>query len=312
MDEAACRALLSNCTLCPRACGVDRTAGQRGYCGAGDTIRAARAALHLWEEPCISGTRGSGTVFFSHCTLGCVYCQNARISRGGAGERISVPRLAEIFLELQEKGAHNINLVTPMHYAPLIVRALECVRGKALTIPVLVNCGGYEKTETIRLFDGLADIWLPDYKYADAALAARYSAAPDYPETALAAIDEMVRQAGPAVLGADGLLIRGVLIRHLLLPGALAQSLRAVQLLYDRYGDDVIFSLMSQYTPMGEDSRFPMLSNRVPRRHYEALVEHAAALGITRCYVQEEASADAAFIPPFDGEGVAKASEREK
>jgi len=278
--------------------------GQRGCCGAGDTLRAARAALHPWEEPCISGARGSGTVFFSHCALGCVYCQNARISRGGAGEKISVSRLAEIFLELQAQGAHNINLVTPTHYAPLVVRALEKVRGGALCIPVLVNCGGYEKPETVRLFEGLVDIWLPDYKYADGELAARYSAARDYPQTALLAIDEMVRQAGPAVVGPDGLMKGGVLIRHLLLPGALAQSLRAVDTLYGRYGDGVILSLMSQYTPMGRDPRFPMLARRVPQSHYEALVRHAAALGVTRCYVQEGTSADAAFIPPFNGEGI--------
>jgi len=303
MEEARERQLLSHCTLCPRACGVDRTAGQRGRCGAGIEVRAARAALHRWEEPCISGTRGSGAVFFSHCPLGCVYCQNAAISRGGAGRTVSSERLSEIFLSLQAQGAHNLNLVTPMHYAPQIVRALERVRGR-LRIPVVVNCGGYESPETIRLFEGLADIWLPDYKYTDAAVAARYSAASDYPETALAAIDEMVRLTGPAVLGKDGLLRRGVLIRHLLLPGALAQSMQAVRTLWERYGDDVLLSLMSQYTPMGSDARFPLLARRVAPRHYEALCGYAASLGVTRCYVQEPSSADAGFIPPFDGEGL--------
>ncbi len=304
MDEATCRALLAHCALCPRECGADRVAGERGYCGAGYVPRVARAALHFWEEPCISGTRGAGTVFFSYCSLGCVYCQNAPLSRHGAGKDVSLERLSEIFLELQAKGAHNVELVTPTHYAPQAAFALERAREKGLGVPAAINCGGYEKPETVALFDGLAEIWMPDFKYADAETARRYSAAPDYPEKALAAIDEMVRRAGPPVLGEDGLLRSGVLIRHLLLPGGLAGSLKAVDLLWDRYGDDVILSLMDQYTPMGADPRFPMLSRRVPPRHYRALTDHAAELGVTRCYVQEGDSADAAYIPPFDGEGV--------
>ena len=304
MDERQERDLLSHCTLCPRRCGVDRTAGQTGYCGALAEVQCARAALHFWEEPCISGTRGAGTVFFSHCTLGCVYCQNAPISRGGRGKTVTNKRLGEIFLELQAQGAHNIDLVTPMHYAPQVVRALEDAREKGLAVPAAVNCGGYELPETVRLFSDTARIWMPDFKYASSARARDYSAAPDYPERALAAIDEMLRQTGPAVIGADGLLTCGVLIRHLLLPGGLADSMRAVRLLWERYGDDVILSLMSQYTPMGENVRYPMLSRRVPRRHYEALVEYAASLGVTRCYTQEESAADEGFIPPFDGEGV--------
>ena len=308
MDIPTATALLSDCNLCPRRCGVDRTAGQRGYCGAGDKLRAARAALHFWEEPCISGTRGSGTVFFSGCSLGCIYCQNGKISRGGEGIDITPQRLAEIFLELQAQGAHNINLVTPMHFAPLVINALERVRGRELRIPVLVNTGGYECVDTVRMFAGLVDIWLPDFKYADSALAGRYSNAPDYPQTALAAIDGMLQQAGTPRFDGDGIMQSGVIVRHLLLPGALGASMQAVKTLWDRYGDDVYMSLMSQYTPMGTCERFPQLSRRVSPRHYEALCDFAASLGITRCYVQEGESADAAFIPAFDGEGIVEKS----
>lgn len=303
MERLKKTSLLSHCMLCPRRCGVDRTAGERGFCKASDRVQCARAALHFWEEPCISGTRGSGTVFFSHCTLGCVYCQNREISIEGRGIEISEERLSEIFLSLQSQGAHNINLVTPMHYAPQIVCALEIARQSDLTIPVAVNCGGYELPETVHLLEGVASIWMPDFKYADERHTV-YSAAPSYPETALRAIDEMVRMTGRAEFFADGTMKKGVIVRHLLLPGALTASMKAVRLLYERYGDDVILSLMSQYTPMGRCSRFPILEKRVPRRHYDALLEYAASLGVTNCYVQEPGSDDASFIPSFAGEGV--------
>ncbi|HWP51285.1 MAG TPA: radical SAM protein [Clostridia bacterium] len=299
---------LTKCRLCPRDCGVDRTA-RLGSCKAGAEVKIARAALHFWEEPSISGANGSGTVFFSHCTLGCVFCQNREISHGGKGQTVSVARLAEIFLELQEQGAHNINLVTPTHYAVQIIEALTLARQNGLMLPVVYNCGGYEKVETIQLLAPYVDIWLPDFKYAQARLGTKYSAAPNYPDVALAAIVEMLICAGPPILDNDGLLRRGVLVRHLLLPGQLADSIQAVTLLYDHFGDNIMLSLMSQYTPPespGEDfsTRCPELTRRINPRHYEALVDYAAGLGISRCYIQDNAAADSEFIPAFDLSGV--------
>lgn len=296
------------CRLCPRGCGVDR-AVRAGYCKAGVEMQIARAALHRWEEPCISGQRGSGAVFFSHCALGCVFCQNREISHGGKGQPVSKERLAEIFLALQAQGAHNLNLVTPTHYADGIIAALKIARQNGLILPVVYNCGGYERPETIDLLSPYVDVWLPDFKYAQAKLGLKYSAAPDYPETALAAIDRMLCHAGPPVLDGDGLLRRGVLVRHLLLPGQLADSMRAVTLLFDRFGDNILLSLMSQYTPPERPdhdfaARFPELTRRANPRHYGALVDYAAELGVTRCYVQETAAADSAFIPAFDFSGV--------
>ncbi len=305
--------IFSNCKLCPRECGIDRTIGQKGYCRASDKLKLARAALHFWEEPCISGTGGSGTIFFSHCTLGCVFCQNGDISRGGKGIEISPERLCEIFFELEAQGAHNINLVTPSHYLPLVIKALDSAKKQHLSIPVVYNCGGYEKIDTVKALSEYVDIWLPDFKYFSPAPGLKYSAASDYPEKALAAITEMVRCSGAAKLDQNGMMQSGVLVRHLLLPGKLADSMKAVELLYDNFGDDIILSLMSQYTPPchapdGFEQKFPELCKAVNPRHYEALINHAADLGITRCYIQGEQSADAAFIPPFNGEGVLRLS----
>lgn len=296
------------CRLCPRGCGVDR-AVFTGCCGAGADIKIARAAPHHWEEPCISGKNGSGAVFFSHCALGCVFCQNRAISHGGKGQAVSAGRLAEIFLALGAQGVHNLNLVTPTHYAHGVIEALKIARQNGLALPVACNCGGYERTETVHLLSPYIDIWLPDFKYAQQSLGLKYSAAPDYPETALAAIAAMLYHTGPPVFDGDGLLRRGVLVRHLLLPGQLADAMRAVTLLYDRFGDDILLSLMSQYTPPEQPdddfaARFPELTRRVSPRHYGALVDYAAALGITRCYIQDAAAADSAFIPPFDFCGV--------
>ncbi len=299
---------LTECRLCPRNCGVDRAARQ-GYCKAGPDVKIARAALHHWEEPCISGQNGSGTVFFSHCTLGCVFCQNRDISHDAKGQVVSRVRLAEIFLELQAQGAHNLNLVTPTHYAVGIVEALTLARQNGLALPVVYNCGGYERPETIQMLSSHIDIWLPDFKYAQEKPGLKYSAAPDYPQTALAAIAEMLRHTGPPAFDDSGLLRRGVLVRHLLLPGQLADAMRAVTLLYDRFGDNILLSLMSQYTPPEQCDgdfacRFPELTRRVNPRHYEALIDYAAELGVTRCYIQDNTAADSAFIPPFDLSGV--------
>ena len=284
-------------------CRVDRHI-RTGFCGCGDRVKLARAALHFWEEPCISGSRGSGAVFFSGCTLGCVYCQNAPVSHRGFGAEISEGRLAEIFLELQAKGAHNINLVTATQYLPSVLRALELARPR-LHVPVVYNCGGYERVETVRALRDYVDIFLPDFKYGDSALAARYSGVPDYFEVAAAAVREMVAQAGPPAFDGAGLLRSGVLIRHLVLPGARRDSRRVLRWLRENLpAGSFLLSLMSQYTPCAPDARHPELNRRVTTFEYESVVEEAVRLGLTAGYRQESGSAREEYTPPFDLEGV--------
>ncbi len=290
--------------MCPRACGVDRTEGKKGICGAGAELKLARAALHFWEEPCISGKNGSGTVFFSYCPLGCVYCQNIEISTGQAGIQVTAYRLAEIFLELQERGAHNINLVTPTHYVPHIIGALKNAKKQGLTIPVVYNGSGYEAMQTLRLVDGLVDIYLTDFKYMDCEIAERYSHAPDYARVAKSALNEMVRQAGEAAFGKDGMMQRGVIVRHLLLPGHLKDSKNVVRYVYETYGDTVFLSLMSQYTPMQAERLPEGLRVTVAKEDYEELVDFALDLGVVNGFLQEGEAASESFIPPFDLTGV--------
>ncbi|MBR6789628.1 MAG: radical SAM protein [Oscillospiraceae bacterium] len=297
--------ILRHCTLCPRECGADRLAGQKGFCGvAGEDVLLARAALHFWEEPCISGEEGSGTVFFSGCTLKCVFCQNREISRGQAGKMIPVSRLSKIFLELQEKGARNINLVTPTHYLPQIIRALDDAKAKGLTLPVVYNTSGYEKPETLRLLEGYVDIWLPDMKYLTASPAKKYSAAENYPELILPALDEMVRQAGEPVFDENGLMKRGVIVRHLALPGEGNDSRKILRTLAERYGDRIWISIMSQYTPPPFELPHANLNRKLTVREYERLVDFADRNGIRNAFVQEGSAAEESFIPPFDLEGV--------
>ena len=293
------------CRLCPRECNVDREQGKTGYCGVGATLRVARAALHKWEEPCICGDAGSGTVFFSGCPLKCVYCQNHTIAIGQAGTDITTERLCKIFLELQEKGACNINLVTPTHYIPQIIPALQQAKSNGLRLPVVYNTGSYEKVETLRLLEGLIDIYLPDLKYVSSRLSARYSNAPNYFETAKAAIAEMFRQTGsPVIDPSSDLMKRGVIVRHLMLPGQFADSRRVVKYLYQTYQDQVFISIMSQYTPVASFSAMPELNRRVSHKEYNALVAYCIALGIENGFIQEGDTASESFIPPFDGEGV--------
>lgn len=297
--------ILRHCTLCPRECGADRLAGQKGFCGvAGEDVLLARAALHFWEEPCISGEEGSGTVFFSGCTLKCVFCQNREISRGQAGKMIPVARLSEIFLELQEKGARNINLVTPTHYLPQIIRALDNAKAKGLTLPVVYNTSGYEKPETLRLLEGYVDIWLPDMKYLTASLAKKYSAAENYPELILPALDEMVRQAGEPVFDENGMMRKGVIIRHLALPGEGNDSRKILRTLAERYGDRIWISIMSQYTPPPFELPCANLNRKLTEREYERLIDFADRNGIKNAFMQEGSAAEDSFIPPFDLEGV--------
>ena len=238
------------CMLCPRMCGVDRESGEKGYCGMDGKLRAARAALHMWEEPCISGTRGSGAVFFSGCSLRCIFCQNYEIAQGNCAREISGDRLSEIFLELQEKGAANINLVTGEHFVPGILEGLTLAKEQGLTLPVVYNSRGYEKPETIRLLKGSVDIWLPDFKYWDDELGLRFSGVPDYRERAMKAIDEMVCQTGACVFDEEGYLRKGVVVRHLLLPGHVKNSREVLRYLHDTYGNLIYISIMSQYTPV--------------------------------------------------------------
>ena len=286
------------CELCPRRCGVDRTAGQRGFCGQPGHLRAARAAVHLWEEPCISGHWGSGAVFFSGCTLRCCYCQNYNISTGGHGYDLDTARLRRIFEKLIDQGVHNINLVTPTQFLPEIIPALS----PRLPVPVIMNCGGYECVETLRALDGLVDIYLPDFKYADGALAARLSAAPDYPAVAARAIAEMIRQTGPAQFDDDDMLLRGTLVRHLVLPGYVDNSLRAMEQLAEL--GPVELSLLRQYAPPPGLQLEPPLDRTVTDEEYAGVLSWAELLGLNVRYTQDAASADTAYTPDFDGEGI--------
>lgn len=302
-------AYLTDCTLCPRQCHANRLAGQRGYCGKAAGLVVARAALHMWEETCISGENGSGTVFFSGCNLGCIFCQNYKISRNGRqhgeqeiGTEITAGRLAEIFLELESQGANNINLVTPTHYVPQIIEALEIAKGEGMNLPVVYNTSGYERAETIRMLEGYVDIYLPDMKYMDPALAAEYSGAPDYPAYAKEALREMVSQTGEFRIEEEsGLMTRGVLVRHLVLPGHVRESREVIRYLHETYGNRILLSIMNQYTPMPQVRDHKHLGRRVTKREYEKVVDYALELGVEYGYIQEGEAALESFIPEFGG-----------
>ncbi|MBQ9765881.1 MAG: radical SAM protein [Lachnospiraceae bacterium] len=330
------------CNLCPRSCNVDRMAGKIGYCGQAYEVVASRAALHMWEEPCISGERGSGTVFFSGCPLRCVYCQNHSIALGKVGKTISVEELTQIYLRLEKKGANNINLVTPTHFVEPIIRSLREARTKGLNIPVVYNTGTYENVETIKRLEGHVQVYLPDLKYFDSDIAGRYSKAPDYFKVATAAISEMVRQRGKAVfagattdtshvvrdmndvIGAggrnastsvsgcigeghveEGIMLSGVIVRHLLLPGGLEDSKKVIKYLYETYGDEIYISIMNQYTPMKDNLRmYPELNRTVTEAEYDELVDYAIELGVENGFIQEGETAKESFIPEFNMEGI--------
>ena len=291
------------CSLCPRSCKVDRSV-QTGYCGCSDRIKIARAALHLWEEPCISGSRGSGAVFFSGCTIRCCFCQNYTISSQGFGKEITIRRLADIFLELQEKGAHNINLVTATQYVPSIIRALDLVKGK-LKIPVVYNCGGYEKKETIRLLGDYVDVYLPDLKYYDPVLSLKYSKAEDYFKMASEAVLMMTEQKGPLLFDKDNMMKRGVIIRHMVMPGCYKDSIVLLNWIKDHLKEDsFLVSLLSQYTPFYKSSEYPEINRRITTYEYQKVLKEAVRLGLTDGYMQEKSSAKEEYTPPFNLEGV--------
>ncbi len=337
---------MKTCMLCPRKCGVNRTQGEKGVCGQTDELRVARAALHMWEEPCISGSRGSGAVFFSGCALHCVFCQNHAIADGAAGKSITVGRLAEIFLELQAQGANNINLVTAGHFTPQVMKALDLAKRQGLTLPVIYNTSAYEEAETIRSLEGYVDVYLPDLKYVDPILSRKYSHASNYFEKAGAAIAEMVRQTGEMKFvlemetagsqavedrgklagsqatrgqketmgvaeyqrrseqGKSLLMTRGVIVRHLLLPGCMEDSKRVLDYLLDTYGDRIFISIMNQYTPLPHVAAYPELNRRVTDREYNAVIDYALERGLENGFIQEGGTAEESFIPEFDNFGV--------
>ena len=307
---------LSDCTLCPRSCRVNRLAGRIGYCNVTADLFAARAALYYHEEPVISGSRGSGAVFFAGCNMGCVFCQNYAIAKAMTGTQLSSGRLTEIFLSLQEQGAHNINLITAEHFLPQVIRSLRDAKDQGLTLPVVYNTGTYERVEAIQALEGLVDVWLPDFKYISPRLSLAYSHTPDYFQYASKALQEMVRQC-PEPLFSDGshtldapddaddpLMVRGVLVRHLVLPGSTQDSMDILKYLHDTYGDQIFISIMNQYTPMPQVKDDPDLGRKLSSGEYEKVVDYAISLGITNGFIQEEGTASRRYIPAFDGTGI--------
>lgn len=293
-----------NCLLCPRKCGINRSTGQTGVCGVSSEIKVARAALHYWEEPCISGKRGSGAVFFSGCSLHCVFCQNREISDGKEGKVISKERMSDIFMELADKGANNINLVTPGQYIPDIVWAVNNAKSRGMKLPIIYNTSGYENVTELKLLEDIVDVYLPDFKYMDSTLSAMYSRAKDYPSVAKQALSEMVRQLPDVVIDdATGLIQKGVIVRQLLLPGHVNDAKAVLKYLYDTYHDHVYISMMSQFTPIALKD-YPEINRTVTRREYERLVDYALEIGITNAFIQEGDVAKDSFIPAFDCEGV--------
>lgn len=296
--------LYSFCGLCPRNCGVDRSSGQVGFCGKNSNLSLARASLHMWEEPCISGKNGSGTIFFSGCGLKCIYCQNREIALGNSGKEVTGKRLEEIFFELKAKGAHNINLVTPTHYIPHIIESLRSAKVNGLGIPIVYNTGGYEKEESIKLLDGLVDIYLPDFKYLSPLSGAEYSSAADYADYAKKSLSEEFRQVGSAVFDSDGMMKKGIIVRHLVLPGNTEDSKKILKYLYETYGNNIYISIMNQYTPMKSMKTHPLLNRKLTNSEYEEVVNYAVELGIENGFLQEDDAADDSFIPAFDNRGV--------
>lgn len=288
------------CYNCPRMCGIDRRE-TTGFCGMPEDIVIARAALHFWEEPCISGKRGSGTVFFSGCSLRCIFCQNSEISTDKFGKKISVERLSEIMHELEEKGAHNINFVTPTHYVHAIKNALDLYRPK---IPIVYNCGGYENPEIIKSLEGYIDIYLPDFKYFSSELSSRLSSAPDYFEKASAAIKEMCRQTGKAVFNEDGIMQKGTLIRHLVLPSHKDDSIKILEWMKENLPNKTPISLMRQYTPINRNKELGELRRKLTSYEYDYVLNYMIENGMTNGFMQEKESAEAFYTPPFDLTGV--------
>lgn len=296
--------MLKNCKLCPRNCSVNRLKKEIGFCNSDDNIKVAKVSLHYWEEPCISGKKGSGTIFFSNCNLNCVFCQNHEISQENIGKNISIKRLSEIFMEQQKRGASNINLVTPTHYVPQIIEAIKSAKKSGLYIPILYNSNGYENTDTIKSLEGYIDIYLPDLKYMDDKYALKYSKINNYFKFASNAINEMVRQCPKPIFNDKGLMIKGVIIRHLMLPGLLFDSKKIIDYVFTNFNNSVYISLMNQYTPMFNSKQYPEINKPLNKKHYESLVNYSLNLGIKNGFIQEEGTVKESFVPHFDLRGV--------
>ena len=287
------------CYLCPRNCGVDRDKGEVGYCNATDVMKIARYSLHMWEEPCISGDVGSGTIFFSCCNLSCCYCQNYDISSLCRGKEVSVEEFSDICLKLQDKGALNINLVTGCMYVPKIIEGIKLAKKRGLTIPVVYNSSGYENVNTIKLLDGIVDIYLPDLKYYDNSYGIKYSKCNNYFEYASEVIEEMYRQVGKFVVDDNGIMKKGLIVRHLMLPSLIEDSKKIVKYLYDKYGDNIFISIMNQYTPVRE-LEYRELNRTITDKEYDDLIDYAYDIGIRNAFIQEGGTQSESFIPNFD------------
>lgn len=292
--------ILENCTICPRACSVNRINGEKGFCFGAATVKVARVSLHHWEEPCISGDKGSGTIFFSNCNLRCIFCQNHEISQNNVGKEITISRLSDIFLEQQERGAQNINLVTPTHYAYQIIEALMLAKNRGLNIPIIYNSNGYEEVSTIKALNGYIDVYLPDLKYYSDNYALKYSKAPSYFEKASKAIEEMFRQVGEAQFDDNGMIKKGVIIRHMLLPTLLFDSKKIIDYIINTFDDKVYVSLMNQYTPMYNAKDYPEINKPVNPKVYDALIDYALDKGLTKGFIQEAGTSTSDFTPDFD------------
>lgn len=295
---------LEQCHMCPRDCTVNRNKTSLGVCNAGNEIKIARVSLHHWEEPPISGINGSGTVFFSNCNLKCVFCQNHEISQNGKGKEVSIQRLSDIFLEQQESGAHNINLVTPTHYALQIREALKISKEKGLHIPILYNSNGYESLNTLKALDGYIDVYLPDLKYCNDKYAIKYSKAPNYFKITSQAIKLMYSQVGSVQFDENGMIKKGVIIRHLMLPGLLFDSKKIIDFIFKNFGHDVYISLMNQYTPMYKTSQFKEINKVLNPKLYDSLIDYCVSLGIKNAFIQDSGTNTEAFVPEFDLRGV--------
>lgn len=291
------------CNICPRGCNVDRDI-HTGFCGMTNRIKVARAALHHWEEPCISKEKGSGTVFFSGCNMGCVYCQNKEISIDGFGKTVTLDRLSKIFIELEQKGAHNINLVTPSHFTSQIIQGVKLARSKGLSLPIIYNTSGFERVETIKSLCETVDVYLPDFKYFDDKTAQRYSKAMGYTKTAKEAIQEMVRQKSECVFDKSGVIISGVIVRVLVLPNQTENAKNIIEYLYKEYGDKIFISIMNQYTPCTDLSCYPEINRKITKKEYDRVVDFAVEIGVENGFIQEGDTASESFIPKFNSEGV--------
>lgn len=296
--------LLNTCILCPRNCKANRNHNKVGFCNMNYELTVSRASLHFWEEPIISGINGSGTVFFSGCNLKCVFCQNYSISHNNFGKKISIERLSEIFLELQQQGANNINLVTPTHFVPPIIEAIKKAKKNGLNIPIVYNSSGYESIETIKLLKGYIDIYLPDFKYFDNKYALKYSKCNNYLEAVTTSLEEMIKQVGSPQFNKEGMLIKGIIVRHMMLPGLLEDSKRIIHYLIDKYNDKIFISIMNQYTPTNNLEQYPELNKTVDDKDYDQLINYAMDLGIKNGFMQEGDTQNTSFIPEFDTTGV--------